>query len=206
MADAKTTVRPMLVTPADLAARYHKVLSNPLRHAIVMRTGARPCSPTELAEATGRPLKHVCRAIEILEQEEFVELVRKEKGPKGGWIYLYRAVSRFLVNAAEWAKLSEQQKAESTCRIVAELESDMDEALDAGTFWRDDHCLFRDHRRYDRQGMKRCDEIIERAHRELVEEEEASIERCIESGEETTLAVHALMNFPAAPQTPSHRR
>lgn len=206
MADVKTGQAPLLLTPADLAARFHKVLSNPLRHGILMRTGARPWSPSELAEATGRSLAHVCKAIDGLEREQFIELVSKEKGPKGGWVKYYRAVSRFLVNAEEWDRLSDREKAESTCRIVAELESDMHDALNGGTYWQDGHCLIRDHRRLDLQGQKRADEILNRAYNEIVEEEEQSIERCAESGEDAALVVIGLTEFPAGPHTPSHRR
>lgn len=158
-------------------ARLCRILGNPLRHEIVMRTAARPWSPTELAKVTGKTLTHVSKALEELKREDLVELVGTKPGPKGGKMHLYKA-SRFVVSAEEFEQLPKSKQAASSAKVVAELHEDMASAVETGAFYsHPHHALIRDHRAVDDQGMERCAEILERAHAEIVEVEEESLDR-----------------------------
>lgn len=193
-------VDPLLMTSL-LDPRLHAVLANPLRHEIVLRTSARPWSPTELADATGCSLDHVSKACRELKKENLIELVVTKTGPKGGTVYLYRA-ARFMVHAEEWERLSEVEQATSTGQIVMGLKMDMDEALAAGTLYaHPHHALIRDHRMVDDQGMKRCAEALERAYEEILEAERESVERCgVAPGRQPFPIGLGLSVYPRAPE------
>lgn len=187
-------------SPALLDPRLHAVLANPLRYEIFMRTGARPWSPTELAKATGRSLKHVCKAIEELKRAGLVEPVGTESGPQGGRLHFYRA-ARLVVGADDWERMDRLAQASATGQIVAELQRDMADALEAETFCaHPQHALFRDHRRVDDEGMERCAEILTRAWEEIAEAEGESIQRSQSSGEPLIPIGIGLAAFPRAPE------
>lgn len=193
---------PNAPSTAFLDPRLHRILANPLRHEIVMRTGARSWSASELAEVTGHSVKHVSKSLEELKKEGLVEPVGSRPSPKGGSVRLYRA-RRFILHAAEWERLSELEQASATGKIVFELHGDMADALEAGTFHtHPHHAMIRDHRVVDDQGMERCAEILTRAYEELVQAEEESIERSKESASEPFRIVLGLAAFPAAPGNP----
>jgi len=184
-----------------LDPRIHAVLANPLRHEIVMRTSARPWSPTELIEATGRTKWHVEKALRELKSVNLIELVEKRPGPKGGWVYLYRA-SRFVLHAEEWERLSDATQASATGKIEAELHRDLATAIETGGYAHPNHAMIRDHRRLDDPAMERCAEILTRAWEEIVEAEEESLGRCNGDGE-PPLVVLGLAALPGAPEPPS---
>jgi DNA-binding transcriptional ArsR family regulator len=198
-ADDRMDRTPTAPSTTFLDPRLHRVLANPLRHEIVMRTGARPWSAPELSEATGYSSKHVSKSLEELRKEGLVEPVGSQPGPKGGSVRMYRAC-RFILDAAEWERLSDLEQASATGKIVFELHGDMAHALEAGTFYaHPHHAMIRDHRMVDDEGMERCAEILTRAYEELVEAEVESVERCKDSAREPFRIVIGLAAFPAAP-------
>jgi DNA-binding transcriptional ArsR family regulator len=188
--------------PPRLDPRLHGVLANPLRHEIVMRTSARPWSPTELAEATGRSLKHVSKALEELKKENLVELVGRKPGPRGGSVHLYRAC-RFVLSAEQWERLSNLEQASATGGIIVGLSTDMADALEAGKFSHPHHAMIRDHRQVDDEGLKHCSNILVRAYKEILVAEEESLDRCKDSGEEPFGIAVGLAAFPRAPEDTS---
>jgi DNA-binding transcriptional ArsR family regulator len=189
--------------PICLDPRLHGILANPLRHDIVLRTGARPWCATEIAEATGYSRKHISKAIKELVEAGLLELVERKPGAKGRIASYYRAVYRFMLHTPEWEQLSVVEQAATTNTIVESLHRDMVHSLDAGLLHaHPHHVMLRDHRRLDDEGMERVEEIFRAAYKEAVAEEEASIERCEQSGDEPFWVVYGLSSFQRGPEGP----
>lgn len=111
-----------------------KAFSNPLRYQIVMALGEREASPTELAELFGIDLRRVHEQIQILENEyKLIGLVETDQR-KGGTQHFYRATTRPLLDAEEWAKLSSTAQHHISMAIARTMADDMYAAMDAGTF------------------------------------------------------------------------
>lgn len=189
---------------SGLDPRLHGVLSNPLRHAIMTRTAARPYCATELADATGESLKYVSKAIGELKKDGLLELVKKAPGPKGGTQHFYRAAFRFTVSAEEWHRLSVLEQGLSSAGIVTDFHRDMADALEAGTFYADaDHVMLRDHRGLDAEGMKHAREILDEAYEKILGVVEQSVQRSQRDEADLIPIALGLALFRRAPEAPS---
>jgi hypothetical protein len=188
-----------------LEARVYKILKHELRRKILIRTGERPWSPTELAADIGEPLKRVCEQVAVLRDHEpkFLELVDERQGPKGGPPQrFYRAVVRLVVHAEDWALLPELTQAAQTITITEELHREWRESLASGVFYRDpDHALMRTALLLDRTGRQQVAELMIEAQAKLADVELESAERSRRTGENVERSITAFVSFPAAPSS-----
>jgi hypothetical protein len=163
------------------ASGLYKILKHELRRKILIRTSERPWSPSELAEATGEPLKRVCEHIDVLRNHKptVLESVGERPGPKGGRPqHFYRAVDRIVVYAEEWARLPE--------------------LMQAAFFGDPDHALMRTALHLDQAGRRKVSEIMIEAQERLSDVQLESAERSRVSGEQLQRSITGFVSFLAA--------
>lgn len=198
-ADTKAAVAPA-PTATYLEPHVHGMLANPVRHEIIMKTGERAWTASELAEATGEPLKLISKGLRALEKAGLVEIVETGPGPKGGIVRRYRAVDRFMLDAEEWESLSMTEQANSTVNIIRVLYGEISKALHAGTFYRHPHhVLIRRPMWVDDEGMRELDEVYCRADAEAAEVERRCAER--RGDQPPVRVITGIQSFPAAPES-----
>lgn len=194
------------VTRDRLEARVYKVLKHELRRKILIRTGERPWSPSELAQDIDKPLKRICEQIDVLRKHEppFIELVEERRGSRGGSpLHFYRAVVRIVVGAEEWALLPRLTQAAQTITITEELHREWRDSLNCGAFYSDpDHTLMRTALRLDQAGRSRIAEIMIETQEKFGAVELESVERSQATGEELKRSITGLASFLAAPVAP----
>jgi DNA-binding transcriptional ArsR family regulator len=185
-------------TAATSDARIHRMLSHPLRYAIVMKLGERPWSPSELAAVLDESVKRVSEQIEILVKEELVELLGKAAGPRGGIVRQYRAV-RYVIDAEEWAALPKFTQENASVTISRELFSEVASALRSGTFdSQESRALIRRPLWTDEEGMKEVEQILASADRKIAAVERRSLRRRSNSDRPAIRIITALLSFEAA--------
>lgn len=188
---------------ALLSARLYKVLKHPLRRKILIKTGERPWSPTEIAASTGEPVKRVSEHINVLRKHTppFLELVAERPGPKGGIEHFYRAVERLVIDAEEWAHLPRLIQAAQTITITEELHKEWNDSLSCGAFYSDPHhALMRTALHLDQAGRERIAEMIGEVQKRFSEVELESAARSRQTGERLERTITGLASFPAAPE------
>jgi hypothetical protein len=182
----------------------YRMLQHPLRHKILIRTGERPWSPTEIAEDTGEPLKRVCEQVgELLKQSPpLLELVEERPGPKGGSPrHYYRALVRVNVTVDEWERLPPIEQAWQTITITEELVREWINSINCGAFYRDSHhVLMRTALTVDAIGMQRINSLFCDVGEQLPEVERESAERRSVSGSPGIRLITGLLSFRAAPE------
>jgi hypothetical protein len=189
------------VEAASLRLALYKALGNRLRHQIIMRTGERPWSPSEIAEDLDVPLKRVCEQVDYLLATEppLLELVKECDGPRGSTVHFYRAVIRARLNHLDWEQISPAEQAAQTATITEQLHEEWIASINAGRFHSDpNHVLMRTPLHLDREGMRRIDQILVEAQDQFAEVERESAERTEATGETPMRVITGLASFPAA--------
>jgi len=192
---------------ADLAGTHreslvYSMLKHPLRHKILIRTGERPWSPSEIADDVGEPLKRVSEQIKVLLQQRppFLELVEKRPGPRGGPPrHFYRALVRVNVTVREWERLTPHEQAQQTVTITEELHREWIDSIECGAFYTDPHhCLMRTAMTVDAEGMRVIDEMLREVQSRFAQVEREAAERRSAKGTEAIRVITGLASFRAA--------
>jgi len=190
------------LTETHRGSLVYSMLKHPLRHKILIRTGERPWSPSEISDDVGEPLKRVSEQINVLLQQgpPFLELVEKRAGPRGGPPrHFYRALVRVNFTVREWERLTPHEQAQQTVTITEELHREWIDSIEAGAFYRDPHhCLMRTAMTLDPEGMRAIDEMLREVQGRFAEVEREAAERRSANGNEAIRVITGLTSFRAA--------
>jgi DNA-binding transcriptional ArsR family regulator len=179
-----------------------KVVAHPLRVQALSVLSERPASPKELAAELGSPVGNVSYHVRELENVGLIELV-DEKKRRGAVEHFYRAIARPLLSAAEWEKLSLDDRQGVSACIIQLLLADASQALAAKTFdARRDRHLSRTQLLIDEEGWRELVEIQDTALQAVLEVQAANAKRLTEgNGEEGGIpAIAALSLFEMPPK------
>lgn len=186
-----------------LEPSVYKMLQHPVRQGIIIRTGERPWSPSELARDLEKTIKQVCEQVNILLTADppLLELVETRRTGKGGPpARFYRAMTRVTLGAADWERLSRLERGNQTAEITRQLHGEWLESIEAGTFYEDpEHALMRTAMNLDREGMGEIADLLIETQGRFADVEKRSAERSEQNGERPRRVITGLASFQAAP-------
>jgi DNA-binding transcriptional ArsR family regulator len=114
--------------------RLMKALSHPLRVQILTLINERPWSPNEMHKELDEGLSQVSYHVKVLKDFKMIELTHTE--PRRGAVeHYYKAVQRTFVREKIADKLPETARVMLRDRIIQDADRDIQEALEAGTFY-----------------------------------------------------------------------
>jgi DNA-binding transcriptional ArsR family regulator len=173
-----------------------KVVAHPLRVQALSVLTERPASPKELAAELDAPVGNVSYHVRELEAVGLIELVDEQKR-RGAVEHFYRAITRPMLSADEWQKLSLEDRQRFSAWIIQLLLADATQALAAGTFdARSDRYLSRTPLLVDVEGWRELVEIHATALKATLEVQAASVERLTRAdGEEEGIPTIAALTF-----------
>jgi DNA-binding transcriptional ArsR family regulator len=177
-----------------------KVAAHPLRIRALSVLTERAASPKELAAELGAPVGNVSYHVRELESAGLIELV-EERRRRGTVEHFYRALDRPQPDAAEWEKLSVEERQRFSAWIIQLLLADVSQALAMGSFdARGDRHLSRTPVLLDTEGWRELVEIQATALRGVLDAQAASAERLAAAGEEDGIAAVAAMTLFEMPR------
>lgn len=150
-----------------------------------------PASASEVAEKFAMGSAEAGRHLEALFDAGFAKVVG-EVLYQGRTESRYRATTRVLWTDDEVAKFSDAEQLRLLSWVVRTVNADLDEAMKAGTFARDDSHAIRMVLRVDEQGWRELSRIHADAFEAVLAVQEASEARLAESGEEGVPALSAV--------------
>jgi DNA-binding transcriptional ArsR family regulator len=160
----------------------------------------------ELADLTGIPLTNVSNHIRRMHEDGSVEVARSEER-RGTNIYWYRAVELPCYTKEEAEALTEMQRQVTAGLVVQSGTAEVMAALRKGTLADPRTMLSWDWYNVDAKGRKELEAEHLRYLERIREIECDAINRCVESGEETTPILVSLFGFVRArkPRRPHAR-
>ena len=177
----------------------HKVLSHPVRYAILMVVSEREACSKELSEELDEAFPRVCEHVRQLKKWGYIEVVRTSN-ETGGSQQFYRAVRRPVFDAAEWEKVPLLARLKTTDAIVRKIIRDIAGSIKSGMF--DAHprrALLRMSILVDEKGFVEADESALRHLEELGRIEARSVDRLASSGGPSRVLRTATLVFEAGP-------
>jgi len=171
-----------------------RALSNEIRVQILSLVIDGEWSPKMLHKELGIGLSQVSYHVKELKKFDLIEMTKTEPR-RGANEHFYRATRRVILPEGMAAALPKSARSVALHRVLKLAEKDLKESLEAGTFDdRPDHHASWSPFQFDDQARGRIhaklDEVLELA----IEEEEGSLERAKENGDElisTTLVMFA---------------
>jgi hypothetical protein len=182
-----------------LMLRLAKVFVDPLRMKILAECNMREMSPKSfLEEFGGGSMSRVSRAFEVLDEYEWLRLVRTETGGKrrGAVEHFYRATEPAVLDEGLWSEASDSMKTLVSWRILETFARQVKEAIAAGTMdARADRHFTWMPLRLDQQGWETAVGWLYAIFHFLLEEQEDASARMAETGEEPIPMTVALAAF-----------
>jgi DNA-binding transcriptional ArsR family regulator len=152
-----------------------------------------PAGASEVAEKFAMSSAEAGRHLEALLDAGFAKVVG-EALHQGRTEPRYRAAIRVLWTDDELAKFSDAEQLRLLSWIVRMVNADLDEAMKAGTFAREDSHAIRLVLQVDEQGWRELSRIHTDAFEAVLSVQEACKERLAESGEEGVPALSAVFS------------
>jgi hypothetical protein len=181
-----TTVRSMKAEWLADQTRIAKAMSHPLRIQIFGIIGDEVTSPNRLAEELKVSVNDVAYHVRALLKLDCIELV-DTKQVRGATEHFYRATRRSLLDLRDWEALPSISRNMVTASIVHQQVDDYTASVEAGVLGQRDEGHFHLSRTLisvDREGSARVLEIAEGAREAIEAEQQASLMRMADSGEE----------------------
>jgi DNA-binding transcriptional ArsR family regulator len=184
--------------PHELESNIVKALSHPLRMRILARLNEGVASPNEMAKEFDESLPLVSYHVRILRELDCIELVRTT--PRRGAIeHHYRALTRPLLNEADWAQLPPSARVAVSNTVLAKIFGDVRAAVEAGTFDdRTDRHMSYSPLLLDEQGWKELNDRMEELLTWALEEQARAAARR-QQGEPEMRARLTMMSYSAPP-------
>ena len=179
--------------PKNIDQTLVKAVAHPLRVQALSVLAERSASPKEIAAELGAPVGNVSYHVRELERVGLIELVDEQKR-RGAVEHFYRAITRPLLDAEEWEKLSLDERQSFSAWILQLMLADAAQALGAGTFdARSNRHLSRTPLLVDEEGWNELVEIQAEALRATLEVQATSAERLSKNSGEGSFPVFASM-------------
>lgn len=173
--------------------RLRRLVSEPVRLKALVILNECSAGPSELAEELGVSVSDAARQLEQMHETGLVEVVGEVLG-RDAIEPTYRATVRVLWDEEEWAELSLAERRRLSAWIMQEINVDICEALETGTFHsRLDSHISRAVSSVDEQGWRELSQIHAEALESIFAVEAACAERLAESGEEGVRVLSAMV-------------
>lgn len=173
-APAKAPPSPMALADPDLLA----AMDHPYRVHIMGVLNQRVASPGEVAQELELKSRDLVYHFDKLEALGVIEFVREERTPGGRLIgRYYRATRRGWVEADQWKRVDPKDRPGVTAMILANCNSDIRAAMQAGTLDGDDNVLARVPAAVDDQGWKEVVDLLNETTRGVITIAERSAAR-----------------------------
>ena len=190
-------------TPYSL--RMAKVFADPLRIQILAELNTRDMSPKQFFEEFGGgTLPRVSRHFDVLDEYDWIYLVRTESGGRrrGGIEHFYRATGPAVLDENDWSELPESVQNTFTRRAFATYAERVKEAMEGGTMdARDDRHFTWTPVRMDQRGWEAVIAKVNAVYRFLYEEQDRAKARLEETGEDSIPMTVALAVFESPKNT-----
>ena len=161
-----------------------KAMGHPVRAAVLRILTERTSSPAEMARELDEELSNVSYHTKQLVEFECAELV-STRPVRGALEHFYRATERHLVDTEEWDDLDPVMAEDLVCEFMQMILDDFVASARARLIGGDkDFHLTRTLMVLDEEGLQEALEAHERARLEVVEIQNRSAERMVESGEQ----------------------
>lgn len=161
-----------------------KAMGHPVRAAVLRILTERTSSPAEMARELDEELSNVSYHTKQLVEFECAELV-STRPVRGALEHFYRATERHLVDTDEWDDLDPVMAEDLVCEFMQMILDDFVASARARLIGGDkDFHLTRTLMVLDEEGLQEALEAHERARLEVVEIQNRSAERMVESGEQ----------------------
>ena len=154
-------------------------MAHPTRVFLMSTLNGRVDSPTNLARALDRDIKHVTYHLSVLRELGCVELVspHSTQGRRASQSR-YTATRRPIFYDEAWQQLDDDAKQAITTTLMRLISAEVAEAMEAGTFFDpDDNHLSRTPFCADEEGWREITEVLDRTSGELLEVEERISDR-----------------------------
>jgi hypothetical protein len=188
-----------------LMFRLSKVFADPLRMMILAECNMREMSPKQFFnEFGGGSLTRVSRAFEVLEEHDWLYLVRTETGGRrrGGVEHFYRATGFAVFDESIWPDVPESMRKLVSWRTLETFTERVKAAMHAGTIdARTDRHFSWIPLRLDRQGWKNVIGWIDELFYRILDEQKEASQRLSESGGEPISMTVALAGFESPKDT-----
>jgi DNA-binding transcriptional ArsR family regulator len=186
---------PVVADITQIQERLEKALSHPLRVELLRLLTERTYSPNELAQELQEPLGRISYHVRVLDKTGCIELV-DEKQRRGAVEHYYRGVQRPLINEAEWAKLTPEERSRISCLTLQNLYSESLAALQCGSLDSrvDRHLTWRQ-MTLDEEGWRELMALLMETMRGSEEIQARSDERRNRTQEEPISAIVGLLGF-----------
>jgi hypothetical protein len=159
------------------------IVAHPLRARILTVLAERTASPVELSRRLRCSMSDASYHTRVLRDLDVIEIVREEK-VRGAVKHYYRATRRPMVNAEEYARLSQPERNEFAREALQLIVADSAAALASESFSsRPDNMVSRLPMLLDEQGWKDASDLQDETLDKMFEIEAQSNERRSKSGE-----------------------
>lgn len=187
--------------PALIDLRLVRAHEHPIRIEILQILTKGPNSPARICRRLkGVSLNLVSHHMKVLQEAGCIKLL--ETVEKGGTTeHVYEALEPRFIRAAEWEELTPKLRQPTTATILRLISADVSRALQQGTFDEGpSRHLSRSPLNLDREGWEEVVDILRRTLDEVLEVRAKSAERVASSGERTTPARVAILQFTLPPE------
>jgi DNA-binding transcriptional ArsR family regulator len=193
---------PAKTANASMETTLAAIVAHPTRARCFVILAERTASPVEIAQEIGKDVGHVGYHVRKLQEMKLIELV-DERPVRGAVEHFYRAIARPMVNEAELAEQSIEEREPFTRYILQLHIADIARAMDEHTFdARPNRWILRTPMLVDEEGFEELSALHAELYERTMDIQARSDERRTGTDDEGISTMSATMFF----ETPGRER
>jgi DNA-binding transcriptional ArsR family regulator len=193
---------PAKTANASMETTLAAIVAHPTRARCFVILAERTASPVEIAQEIGKDVGHVGYHVRKLQEMNLIELV-DERPVRGAVEHFYRAIARPMVNEAELAEQSIEEREPFTRYILQLHIADIARAMDEHTFdARPNRWILRTPMLVDEEGFEELSALHAELYERTMDIQARSDERRTGTDDEGISTMSATMFF----ETPGRER